>query len=51
MSSKSWPYNLVFDSTWPIFGPGLDLIAINILTKFHENCIQPAPAEVYTWFF
>ena len=29
-------------------GPGLDLIAINILTKFHEDCIKTVPSEVYT---
>ena len=51
--SKSWPYDQVFefDPTWPISGPGLDLIEINILTKFHEDCIKTVPSEVYTWFF
>ena len=33
------------------FGPGLDLIEINILTKFHEACIKTAPSEVYTYCF
>ena len=32
-------------------GPGLELIEINILTKFHEDCIKTVPFEVYTWFF
>ena len=51
--SKSWPYDQVFefDLTWPLSGPGLDLIAKNILTKFHEDCIKTVPSEVYTWFF
>ena len=49
--SKSWPYDLVFYPTWPIFGPGLDFIEMNILTKFHEDCIKTVLSEVYTWFF
>ena len=48
--SKSWPYDLVFDPTWPYFGPGLDLIEISILTKFHEDYIKTEPSEVYTFF-
>ena len=32
------------------FGHGLDLIEINSLTKFHEECIKTAPSEVYTFF-
>ena len=23
---------------------------MNILTKFHEDCIKTVPSEVYTWF-
>ena len=30
-----------------MFDPGLDLIEINILTKFQEDCIK---TEVYKWF-
>ena len=37
--SKIWPYDLVFDLTWPNFGPGLDLSKANILAKFREACI------------
>ena len=33
------------------FGHGLDLIEMNSLTKFHEECIKTAPSEVYTFFF
>ena len=44
-------YDLVFDLTWPDFGPGLDLTERNILVKFHEDCIKTVPTEVYTWFF
>ena len=29
------------------FGQGLDLIEINSMTKFHEECIKTAPSEVY----
>ena len=29
----------------------IDLIKITILTKFHEDCINNVPSEVYTWFF
>ena len=47
--SKSWPYDLVFETTWPNFGTGLDLIQINILTKFHEDCIKTMPFEVCVW--
>ena len=43
--------DLVFDPTQPNFGPGLDLIEINILTKFHDDCIKTVPSEVYTCFF
>ena len=43
--------DLVFNPTWPIFGHGIDLIEINILIKFHEECIKTAPSEVYTCFF
>ena len=35
----------------PFSGPGLDLFEMNILTKFHEDCIKTVPFEVYTWFF
>ena len=34
----------------PLFGPGLDFIEINILTKFHEDYIKTVPSKVYTWF-
>ena len=40
-----------FDPTSPMFGPGLDLSDINILTKFHEDCIKTAPSKVYACFF
>ena len=33
------------------FCQGLDLIEINSMTKFHEECIKTAPSEVYTCFF
>ena len=32
------------------FCQGLDLIEINSMTKFHEECIKTAPSEVYTFF-
>ena len=38
--SKNRPYDLVSDPTCPNVGPGLDLIKINILTKFHKDCIK-----------
>ena len=31
-----WPSDLVFDPTWPNFELDLDIIKLNILTKFHE---------------
>ena len=34
--SKVWPSDIVFDPTWPSFELDLDLMMINILTKFHE---------------
>ena len=49
--SKSLPHDLVFELTQPNFGPGLDLIKINILTMFHEYCVKTVPSEVYTFFF
>ena len=41
---------LVFNLAGPNFDPGLDLIQMNILTKFHKDCIKTVPSEVYTWF-
>ena len=32
-----WPSDLVFDPTWPIFKPDLDIKKKNILVKFHDN--------------
>ena len=34
--SKIWPHDLAFDRMWPSFKCDIDLMEINILTKFHE---------------
>ena len=47
--SKIWAYVLVFDLTWPNFGPSLDLTEISILAKFQEDCIKTVPSDVYTY--
>ena len=48
---KNWPNDLVFDPTWPTFNSGLDVIKMNILTKFHEDRINTVPSVVYSWFY
>ena len=48
--SKSCPYDLVFYLTCSNFGPGLDFIQMNILTKFQEDCIKTVLSEVFTCF-
>ena len=54
-SSRGFPklryHDLVFDLTCPDFRLGLDLIEINILAKFHDDCIKTVPSGVYTCFF
>ena len=32
-----WPYDLVFNITWPIFETGLYIIQIQLLTKIGED--------------
>ena len=49
--SKIWPSDLVFDPTWPSFEADLDIIMVNILTKFHELWIKTVPSRMYTRFF
>jgi len=46
--SKSWPGDLVFDPTWHIFEFGLDIVKLNILTKFDENRIANLATRVWT---
>ena len=51
--SKIWPRDLVFDLTWPIFEPGLDIIKTNLLTKFHQNRVANVASSVnknFQWF-
>ena len=49
--SKICPSVLVFDPTWPSFESDLDIMMINILTKFHELWIKTVPSRMYTRFF
>ena len=42
---KIWPGELVFDQTWHIFELGLDIVKINILTKFHQNWVANVASE------
>ena len=46
--SKIWRSDLVFDLTWPSFDHDLDVMMIDILTKFHELWIKTVPSRVYT---
>ena len=45
------PSELVFDPTWSSFKFDLDIMRINILTKFHELWIKTVPSRVYIRFF
>ena len=43
---KIWSGDLVFDPTWPIFEPSLDIVETNILTKFHQNQVGNVASSV-----
>ena len=44
--SEIWPSDLVLDQTWPSFEFDLDIMIINILTKFHELWIKTVLSPV-----
>ena len=44
--SKIWPDDLVFDPEIPRFEHGLDIIVINIVTKFHEDWAKNVTSRV-----
>ena len=46
--SKTWPSDRVFDPSWPNFKLDLDIMMINILTKFLDLWIKTVPSRVYT---
>ena len=45
-----WPGDLVFDSKWPSFEHGLEIIKTNILSKIHDDCLRNLTARVLTRF-
>ena len=45
-----WAGDLVFDLLWPILEPNLEVIKINILTKFHEDIVINVTSRVLTSF-
>ena len=48
--SMSWPPDLVFDQTWPIFEPDQDIVKIIILSQFYEDWTKTVASMVFTMF-
>ena len=53
LNCAKWPCDLVFDSVWPIFELDLDIIQIQLQTRFGEDWIKTIWIRVWTtcWMF
>ena len=49
--SKSWPSDLVFHPSWPIFKLVRNIIKANILSNFQEYWTENMASRAYTTFF